>query len=103
VLFLFLSGLTSTVFGTIIATFLQLEAPSELRGRVLSLYSITLIGLPSLGALASGAVAEWLGGLSGAPHAVLLGGVIALAILLLLGRFFWLREMKTAVGEEPRD
>jgi MFS family permease len=103
VLFLFLSGLTSTVFGTIIATFLQLEAPNELRGRVLSLYSITLIGLPSLGALASGAVAEWLGGLSGAPHAVLLGGLMALAMVILLGRFFWLREMKTAVGEEPRD
>jgi MFS family permease len=103
VLFLFLSGLTSTVFGTIIATFLQLAAPNERRGRVLSLYSITLIGLPSLGALASGALAEWLGGLSGAPHAVLLGGLMALAIVILLGRFFWLREMKTAVGEEPRD
>jgi MFS family permease len=103
VLFLFLSGLTSTVFGTIIATFLQLEAPNELRGRVLSLYSITLIGLPSLGALASGALAEGLGGLSGAPYAVLLGGLMALAIVILLGRFFWLREMKTAVGEEPRD
>jgi MFS family permease len=101
-LFLFLSGLTSTVFGTIIATFLQLEAPNELRGRVLSLYSITLIGLPSLGALASGALAEWLGGLSGAPFAVLLGGVMALVIVLVLGRFFWSREMKTAVGEEPR-
>jgi MFS family permease len=102
VLFLFLSGLTSTVFGTVIATFLQLEAPNELRGRVLSLYSITLIGLPSLGALASGAIAEWLGGLSGAPHAVLLGGVMALAVLLLLGRFFWRREMRTAADEEPR-
>jgi MFS family permease len=101
-LFLFLSGLTSTVFGTIIATFLQLEAPNELRGRVLSLYSITLIGLPALGALASGALAEWLGGLSGAPYAVLLGGVMALVIVLVLGRIFWSREMKTAVGEEPR-
>jgi MFS family permease len=101
VLFLFLSGLTSTVFGTIIATFLQLESPAELRGRVLSLYSITLIGLPSLGALASGALAESLGGLSGAPHAVLLGGVIALATVLLLGRFFWFREMR-AIGEGAR-
>jgi len=31
-----------------------------MRGRVMSYYTVTLIGLPSLGALGSGAVAEWL-------------------------------------------
>ena len=47
----------------------------------MSLYAITLIGLPSLGALGSGAVAEKLGGLQGAPRAVALGAVILIIIL----------------------
>ncbi len=81
VLFLFLAGVLSTVFGTIIATFIQMEAPKELRGRLMSLYAITLIGLPSLGALGSGAVADMLGGLRGAPRAVALGAVVLAVIL----------------------
>jgi hypothetical protein len=48
----------------------------------MSMYAITLIGLPSLGALAIGALAEQLGGLQGAPEAVLIGGVLmGLAVL----------------------
>jgi MFS family permease len=81
ILFLFLAGVLSTVFGTIIATFIQMEAPKELRGRLMSMYAITLIGLPSLGAMGSGAVAEKLGGLQGAPRAVALGAVILAVIL----------------------
>lgn len=81
ILFLFLAGVLSTIFGTIIATFIQMAAPKELRGRLMSLYAITLIGLPSLGALGSGAVAERLGGLQGAPRAVALGAVILIVIL----------------------
>jgi MFS family permease len=81
VFFLFLAGVLSTVFGTIIATFIQVAAPKELRGRLMSLYAITLIGLPSLGALGSGAAAEKLGGLQGAPRAVAIGAVV-LAIIL---------------------
>jgi hypothetical protein len=51
---LFIAGFASTVFSTIIATFIQLSVPNELRGHVMSLYTVTLIGLPSLGALAEG-------------------------------------------------
>jgi MFS family permease len=90
---LFVSGITSTVFSTMIATFIQLSVPNELRGRVMSLYTVTLIGLPSLGAMGSGAVAEWLGGLEGAPHAVLLGAIILGVILLFVLPMFWKREL----------
>jgi MFS family permease len=83
ILFMFLAGVLSTIFGTIIATFIQMAAPKELRGRLMSLYAITLIGLPSLGALASGAIAEKLGGLQGAPRAVALGAVILIIILVV--------------------
>jgi MFS family permease len=86
---LFMAGVTSAVFSTIISTFIQLTVPNELRGRVMSLYTVTLIGLPSLGALGSGALAEWLGGVEGAPHAVLLGALILLVILIFIIPLFW--------------
>jgi MFS family permease len=82
IFFLFLAGVFSTIFGTIIATFIQLRSPKELRGRLMSLYAITLIGLPSLGALGTGAVAQGLGGLQGAPRSVALGAMILVIILI---------------------
>jgi MFS family permease len=98
----FLAGMTATVFGTIIATLLQLASPHELRGRVMSLYAITLIGLPSLGALGAGALAERLGGLSGAPHAVLVGGAAMGVVVLLATPALWRRETGEAGSAEAR-
>jgi MFS family permease len=90
---LFVAGVASTVFSTIISTFIQFEVPNELRGRVMSLYTVTLIGLPSLGALGSGALADLLGGVQGAPRAVLLGSA-AMAIVLMFGvPAFWKLDM----------
>ena len=93
ILLLFSAGVSSTVFGTIIATFIQMATPNELRGRVMSLYAVTLIGLPSLGALATGSLAEVLGGVSGAPRAVLLGALVLGVGLILVTPFFWQRNM----------
>jgi MFS family permease len=90
---LFVAGMTSTVFSTIISTFIQFSVPNEMRGRVMSLYTVTLIGLPSLGALGTGAVAEWLGGIQGAPRAILLGAVALAVVLLLVMPVFWKREL----------
>ena len=92
-----------------IATVIQLRVPGELRGRVMSLYAITLIGLPSLGSLGVAALARslgegvpqgWarlplmlldaldvdaatgrLGTFAGAPRAIILG-VLVLALVL---------------------
>jgi MFS family permease len=55
-------GVATTVFTTLIATLIQLRVPGELRGRVMSLYAVTLIGLPSLGALGLASVAAALAG-----------------------------------------
>ncbi len=87
IVLLFISGVTATIFGTIIATFIQIATPNELRGRVMSLYAIKLIGLPSLGALGSGAGAELLGGFQGAPRAVLIGAAILGAVLIFVSPF----------------
>ena len=93
IVLLFIGGVLSTVFGTIIATFVQVATPNELRGRVMSLYAVTLIGLPSLGALGSGASAELLGGIAGAPRAVLIGAAILGVVLILVSPFFWRRDL----------
>lgn len=90
---LFIAGITSTGFATVNATLIQLSVPNEMRGRVMSLYTVTLIGLPSLGAMGSGAVAEWLGGVEGAPQAVLIGAVILGVILLFVVPMFWKRDL----------
>ena len=79
----FVAGVSSTVFGAIAGTFIQIETPPQLRGRAMSFYSITLIGLPSMGVLGVGALAEWLGGAQGTPRAVLYGAIVLAAILLL--------------------
>jgi hypothetical protein len=92
-----------------IATVIQLRVPGQLRGRVMSLYAITLIGLPSLGSLGvaalardlgEGASASWarlpmalldtlgvdaitgrLGNEAGAPRAVVLGVLVLVLVL----------------------
>ena len=89
---LFIAGVTSTVFSTIISIFIQFSVPNELRGRIMSLYTVTLIGLPSLGALGSGALADLLGGVQGAPRAVLLGAVALGVILIFVVPVFWKLE-----------
>jgi MFS family permease len=57
---LFLNGFFATVFGSVAATILQTETEGQLRGRVMSLYAITLIGLGPLGSVLSGALASYL-------------------------------------------
>lgn len=82
-LFLFLAGIAATACATLVATIIQMTTPNELRGRVMSLFTVCLIGLPSLGALSSGVIAEHLGGIYGAPRAILLGAFLMAVILVV--------------------
>jgi MFS family permease len=69
----------------------QTLAPDALRGRIMSVYSLTFFGLMPLGALWAGATAEY----AGAPAAVLIGGVASLAFAVLLWLFApWLRRLE---------
>ncbi|MEY2845992.1 MAG: hypothetical protein RL076_1538 [Chloroflexota bacterium] len=78
---LVLVGVIGTAATTMIATMLQLEVPSHLRGRVMSLHAVTLIGVPSFGGLLVTNMTTWLGrgdtlaaiSASGAPLALLVG------------------------------
>ena len=96
IILLFIAGVLATVNGTMIATYIQVMAPREIRGRVMSLYSITLIGLPALGSLGSGAVAQLFGGISGSPRAVLLGAGIVLLVVALAAPVFWRQDQAVA-------
>ncbi len=81
VLLLLCIGIISTAATTMIATMLQLDVPGHLRGRVMSLHAITLIGVPSVGGLLITSLTTLLGNgsdsrainASGAPFALLVG------------------------------
>ncbi|MBM3141024.1 MAG: MFS transporter, partial [Chloroflexi bacterium] len=70
---LFAAGITNFAFSTMTMTMLQLYVPGEVRGRVLSLVTITAQGFTPLGAFATGGVAERIG----TPEAV---GISALVV-----------------------
>jgi MFS family permease len=61
-------------------TTLQLTSPPELRGRIMSMYNLSLLGLSPLGSLQAGGVA----GALGTRFALTLGGAICLIYFLIL-------------------
>jgi MFS family permease len=65
-LLLFGSGVASIVFSSLMTTMIQLEAPDEMRGRVMSLVTVTMQGFTPIGALLTGGIAD----LIGTPEAV---------------------------------
>ena len=96
---LVVSGVASTVLSTLVATLIQLSVPQELRGRVMSLFTVTLIGLPSLAALGVSLLAEqsnW-----NAPKAVFAGGATLVVAIVLLSRPL-LRAGQEPVAHDPR-
>ncbi len=64
-------------------TLIQAMVPDELRGRVMSVYSMMFMGMAPLGALLAGTLA----GIMGAPYTVALGG----AVCILGSLIFFLR------------
>ena len=79
---LVLAGLASTAFGAAIGTMLQFATPGPLRGRVMSLYTIAVIGGPSLGGLLGGALAQ----VTNAQLTVAVGVMLLIAATIGLAR-----------------
>jgi MFS family permease len=71
--------------GIVTATGLQLAAPSELRGRVMAVYSFVVLGLAPFGAFQAGFVAEHLG----ASRSIVISGTICLIGTAVLRRRLW--------------
>jgi predicted MFS family arabinose efflux permease len=79
---LFLGGVASIVFSTMLTTMLQLNAPAHMMGRIMSLLTVTMQGFTPIGALLSGSLATGIG----TPAAVALSAVVVgLAALLAAG------------------
>ncbi|MBI3077569.1 MAG: MFS transporter [Deltaproteobacteria bacterium] len=70
-------GMLYNTFGSVTNALLQTSVSSEYRGRVLSFYTMSQMGLYQLGGLAIGLLAD----LIGAPVAVALGGASILVVL----------------------
>jgi MFS family permease len=62
-------------------TLIQAMVPDELRGRVMSLYSMMFMGMGPFGALVAGAIADRLG----APLAVIMGAVACVGGAVIFG------------------
>jgi MFS family permease len=97
-------GCSQILFSTGCNTTLQLGTPDALRGRVMGLYALANAGMTPFGALLIGTVAERLGvraacALGGG------GGLVAIAILVLVGRWAglpWTHPEWEGRGLEPR-
>jgi len=61
-------------------TFLQHEVPNQLRGRMMSIFTVTFFGLSPIGSIIGGAVAEAIG----APITVAISGIVCLLISVTL-------------------
>lgn len=61
-------------------TFLQHEVPNQLRGRMMSMFTVTFFGLSPIGSIVGGAVAEGIG----APVTVAASGIVCLVAGLIL-------------------
>jgi MFS family permease len=85
------SGMAIILIMNLANALVQMLAPDALRGRVMSVYSLTFFGLMPMGALWAGAVAE----LAGEPAAVILGAAISLGFAVVLWLFApWLRRLE---------
>lgn len=71
-------------------TLLQIHAPDEMRGRVMSLYAVVNEGMRNVGGLQAGFIADWVG----APLSVGLGAAISLAYGLYIAlRYKQVRDL----------
>jgi len=83
---LVVAGIASATFAACVGTLLQLRALGPIRGRVMSLYAITHVGLSSLGGLGGGALAERIGPPDAVRVAVLLAVVVVAALSIIVAR-----------------
>ncbi|MCA9895991.1 MAG: MFS transporter [Anaerolineae bacterium] len=74
-------GVAFVLFFVNVNTMIQLEVPDSYRGRVMSLFTLTFLGLTPLSALIIGAIAEFIGTPQTLVLVGLANGSLALAIL----------------------
>ena len=73
---LFLTGAALMVVFSTVTSLIQLLAPNEMRGRVMSIYMVAFRGGMPLGSLASGYLATFLG----APNVIAINGILLIIV-----------------------
>jgi MFS family permease len=81
---LFLTGAALMVVFSTVTSLIQLIAPNEMRGRVMSIYMVAFRGGMPLGSLASGYLATFLG----APNVIAINGIL----LIVVAAYFLVRS-----------
>ncbi len=88
---MFLVGFSFVLQNALANTLLQIVSPDELRGRVMSMYTMTFQSMMRLGGLQAGFVADWLG----APLSVAIGAGLSLIYGLFVAvRFPAVRRLR---------
>jgi MFS family permease len=85
-LLLFLTGAALMIVFSTVTSLVQLIAPNEMRGRVMSIYMLAFRGGMPLGSLVSGFLATRLSG--GAPLVIAING----ALLIVVAAYFLVRN-----------
>ena len=75
---------------TVTNTIMQLHAPHNLRGRIISTYVLVLTALVPIGSLLVGVVSHYFG----AANTVLVEGIIAVIIALIYGRYLYKERLR---------
>jgi MFS family permease len=71
---LFLIGFFSIIFTTMVNTTIQLNSSNEMRGRVMSAYTLVFGGVIPIGSLFTGQITEY----AGAPGCMIISGIIGI-------------------------
>jgi MFS family permease len=90
---LMVAGFFMITFLATANTSVQLRSPDHLRGRIMGFYSLSFLGMSSLGSLVTGALAKYLT----APGAVIVGVVVCVLVALVL----WRRVIPVPPEERP--
>ena len=91
---LFLTGAALMVVFSTVTSLVQLIAPNEMRGRVMSIYMLAFRGGMPLGSLVSG----WLATLTSAPTVLIVNGVL----LSLVAAWFLLNNQRRSGAVTPQ-
>ncbi len=85
-----LVGMGQVFQNTLANTLLQIHSPDELRGRIMSQYSLVTQGMHQLGGLQAGIVADWIG----AALSIAIGAALSLGYgIFVFFRYPRVREM----------
>lgn len=90
-LFLCITGVFNIFFSTTANSTLQINSKDDLRGRVMSIYSLVFVGSAPIGSFFAGTMADKFG----SPFTFIINGALTLVLILLITSIFRRKELKS--------